>query len=43
MKFQFLLYIAMMFSVVAAADDTAPELDAVNAVIDDFHTAATLL
>lgn len=40
MRFQFLLYITLMFSVIAAADDTASELDAVNAVIDDFHVAA---
>jgi hypothetical protein len=40
MRFQFLLYITLTFSVIAAADDTASELDAVNAVIDNFHAAA---
>ena len=40
MKFRFLLYIVMAFSVIAVANDTASELDAVNAVIDNFHAAA---
>ena len=40
MRFQFLLYITMTISVIAAADDTASEIDAVNVVIDDFHAAA---
>jgi hypothetical protein len=40
MKFQLLLCVTMIFSVIATADDTASELDAVNTVIDNFHAAA---
>jgi len=40
MRYQFLLFITLAFSVIAAADDSVSELDAVNAVIDDFHSAA---
>ena len=41
MRFQFLLYLLIAFSETVAADDTTSELDAVNAVIDDFHLAAS--
>jgi ketosteroid isomerase-like protein len=40
MKLNYALCLLMMFSALAAADDSAFELAAVNSVIDDFHAAA---
>jgi len=40
MKFQHLIFLALLFSIVAVATNNDTELDAVNKVLDDFHDAA---
>ncbi len=40
MKFQYLAFLAMLFSVTAVADNQETDLLAIGAVIDNFHDAA---
>lgn len=40
MKFQYLAFLAMLFSVTAIADNQETDLLAIGAVIDNFHDAA---
>ena len=40
MKFSHLIFLALLFSAAAMADDQDSELEAVNDVLDDFHDAA---
>ena len=40
MKFLQLLFLTLLIPLMAIAEDTAPDFEAVGKVIDDFHDAA---